>query len=255
MAVIENEYLATLHLQAISSGLICCQYCCVALNVEHIVAHITHSPNHPRNTLPIDQEQLQKALKECNIPLQLPLPPVDYDIAPVPGLMLVDGWWCMHCRHASSTTGSMKKHQQSHKTIPVASRTSVQGPIQQLNSSNNSTWFRVHIPKSVPPLSKTSTAHLLEELQEALDDPEDLAASDGDDAVNISAWLRTCNWHIFTRELNVAKTRELVSLPTEPAMAVLVKAIELYMDNAYNLIDSTHPSIRKILNSENPLLK
>lgn len=256
MSLVANDYLASLHLQATSCGFVCCKYCCIALGVEDIVGHASHFAGHSQTPAPqMDHGHLKVALKACNISSKLPSPPVEHDIPPVPGLALVDGWWCMHCRYASATLDSMKEHQQLHSTIPSAARTSVQGSIQQLNSTTRSTWFRVHIPSSVTPTSTASITQLLEQLQDALAASANLAASDGDNVHNVSAWLRTCNWHIFTRALDVAEARKLVSAPTDPAFAVLVEAIEQYMAHACSLIDCTHPSIRKMLNSENPLVK
>jgi hypothetical protein len=210
--------------------------------------HLT-SRAHRHNGYVIDDQKYKAAVLICNVAETLPAPPLGLTVPPAFGLKVHEGFYCPFCAMSTQTTGSMEKHlRKYHSDIPLEDRQSYSsGPIQQLNSWRQSTWFRV--APSHTDASPKDLDLFAEDMRSLIDD-SDIYPDTIDDVHNINSWLRSCGWHLHTKGEDLSAIRALVAPPEESELAMVHAAINLYVEEASSFIDSTHVLIRQHLVTE-----
>jgi hypothetical protein len=140
----------------------------------------------------------------------------------------------------------LKNHPQSTKR-PIA-----KVHYQVINPGYSKTNIRVYPPRrTVNPLSLEDS--IIRKFVDFDPDPLGLSTPPADSRL-ISSWILRTGFHELTKGLDIAKCRDLVSLPQlgEPHLAALKEVIKTYWEQATDLIERTEHIVLQKLNTGDP---
>lgn len=251
--IIPDLFLESIGVVASSCGFLCCHDCQIAHSPSDMLKHLESHHNCDRRFRNIDKHEFETAIRRCNILAELPKSPFGFDLSPVPGLSVYDGYLCPHCWAGSTSHSGMKKHcQRYHADKPASLATFPLGRLQRFHNTvgPGRVWFRVRAPPAVEP---SGVDDMFRDANHALLSAPDINPNTADNVHNITTWLRISRWHIHTKGIDITTARQLVAPPKEPHLAILGKAIVQYVYKCESSIDAAPILIRKRIHSEDPV--
>ncbi|KAG6328002.1 hypothetical protein ID866_11087 [Astraeus odoratus] len=218
-----------------------CQLCQEAVPTKEVQAHLVNK--HVDLSYIFDNTCFENAIKNLVLASELPID-ISGPRKPIHGLAIHEVLACDNCSSLYTSSKVMREHHMDHhKDLPLllswrqckAQRMKSQGP------GRYHIFWEV-IPEEDEIQRPSSQAIMVEKVMKELQKELDMVEAPSDQRL-VSPWLLTTRWHEYVESLNTP-IRELccqVALPQpqEKDFETLINMVELYFQNAVDLIKST----------------
>ncbi|KAG6819317.1 hypothetical protein H0H93_012993 [Arthromyces matolae] len=246
--VAQDSYLEDFGIQ-VNKELNCliCFPCGVALKPLHVLAHLREQ--HKGAGISVDTKRLQAALDSLSVGLELPAMETAVKRPEIDGLTTYPGIQCQQCMQCFRSQASILIHHRTqHQGVPLPP-TWTKVHVQQLNRSNQKSFFPVqlkqqHVPNKTDEIIQSlRTKHNLQITSGSLDDS---------DLRLLSPWLKSTRWTELIKDHNITELRNLVALPKKNEFPGLKDVLTHLMFVAEEGFDKLPVLVLQRLNSPDP---
>jgi hypothetical protein len=224
-----------------------CQSCGIVVIRDEFPAHLVNK--HAESKLRLDKDKFSNVLHQLNVAAEMPDIPTEV-VLEYEGLPVADGFQCEECFTIRGNEPSILKHyQQAHRGIAKPAYWT-RRHCQQFNHGSAKKMFPVIRRQRKAP---SSTAETISALRREMAE-ENKRSDDRIDVRRISPWLLSTRWHLHVAGHDLAELRALVATQKDD-FPTLRDHVVVYLQDATDLIDSTHELVLKYLNSPDPQKK